>query len=147
MKQRGDVPIHNAFSTLLELCSIHLLLHPLSEIMTTLFYNTWKEFLDAKAKQEHDAALTTWVETTLQRGKTANIAMELDNLNLQSPQLGELIDTHINNKFKRVKNKLKTILVNTHKKLSNWSKQQCPCPKQVEAFFSTVYSSIKQQQN
>jgi hypothetical protein len=63
--------------------------------MTTLFYDTWKEFLDAKAKQERDAALTTWVETTLHRDETAEVAMELDHLNLQSPQLGELIDTHI----------------------------------------------------
>jgi hypothetical protein len=113
-KQTGDVPIHNAFSTLRELRSIHLLLHPLSDIMTTLFYDTWKEFLDAKAKQERDAALTTWVETTLHRDETAEVAMELDNLNLQSPQLGELIDTHIDKKFKRVENKLKTI-VNTQK--------------------------------
>jgi hypothetical protein len=50
--------------------------------MTTLFYDTWKEFLDAKAKQERDAALTAWVETTLHRDETAEVAMELDNLNL-----------------------------------------------------------------
>jgi hypothetical protein len=61
-KQTGDVPIHNVFSTLGELRSIHLLLHPLTEIMATILYDTWEEFLDAKAKQEHDAALTTWVE-------------------------------------------------------------------------------------
>jgi hypothetical protein len=70
--------------------------------MTTLFYDTWKVFLDAKAKQERGAALTTWVETTLHRDETAEVAIELDNLNLQSTQLlGELIDRHINKKFKR----------------------------------------------
>jgi hypothetical protein len=68
--------------------------------MTTLFYDTYKVFLDAKAKQERDAALTTWVETTLHRDEEA--AIELDNLNLQSTQLlGKLFDRHINKKFKR----------------------------------------------
>jgi hypothetical protein len=67
----------------------------LKTALAAIFTRSWTAYLGIKAEQERQLALQEFVETSFKKSATASVAMDVDQITLDSPALQEFITLEI----------------------------------------------------
>jgi hypothetical protein len=73
---------------------------PLRNLLEALFVQSWNAYLGVKAEQQRQLDLQEFLEVSLKTTATEVVAMELDSLTLESPELQEFVNSAIAAKTK-----------------------------------------------
>ena len=81
------------------------LIHDFTATIVCLFTTSRTRYNDTIAKRKRENELTAWAKSTLDTQETAEVAMEINDVNLTSPHLQDLIDSKVEAKLKKIEAK------------------------------------------
>lgn len=114
----GPPPPGSADSDDIEL--IGHLLRDFEQTLYNLFYTSRVTYKNAIESKKRTAELTAWAKNALDVQATEVIAMDIEEANLESPELGDLVESKIAEKLK----KLETKITNQQKMINNLKKSK-----------------------
>jgi hypothetical protein len=79
---------------------------PLKNLLHSLFVQSWNAYLAVKADQQRQLDLQEFLEASLKDSATAPVAMMLDGLTLESPELQEFVTSAIANQTKSLQSQV-----------------------------------------
>lgn len=71
------------------------------EMIKVIFFDSRCEYLNQKVTLKRQATVTAWASTALDESASMEIALDIDKVNLQSPELQDLIDSRITAKVSK----------------------------------------------
>jgi hypothetical protein len=97
------------------------LIRDFTATLYSLFYTSRTTYIDALEDKKRNAELTAWAKNALDVQATETIAMNIEEANLESPELGDLVDSKIAARLKRLDNTIKNQqkMINELKKSKN----------------------------
>ena len=70
-------------------------------MIKVIFFDSRCEYLNQKVTLKRQATVTAWASTALDESASMEIALDIDKVNLQSPELQDLIDSRITAKVSK----------------------------------------------
>ena len=92
----------------------------LTSLLKCIFFDSRVEFQSHRERNIRTAKLKTWVSTALDESATETASMDIDNVNLSSKEMAELIDERAQFKIDKIKKQFD----NKIKQMENMMKQQ-----------------------
>jgi hypothetical protein len=80
------------------------LIHDFTATFYSLFYTSRTTYTNAIEDKKQNAELAAWAKNALDTHATESIAMNIEEANLESPELGDLVDSKITARLKRLDN-------------------------------------------
>ena len=101
------------------------LIHDFTATLYSLFYTSRITYMNAIQDKKRNAELAAWARNALDTHATESIAMNIEEANLESPELGDLVDSKISARLKRLDNTIKNQqkMINELKKSKSKSKK------------------------
>jgi hypothetical protein len=88
----------------------------LKNILSALFTRSWSAYLGVKAEQQRQLELQEFVETSFKKTATIPVAMDIDQITLDSPALKEFISKEITGKTKGLQAQVSSLQNKLHAK-------------------------------
>jgi hypothetical protein len=100
------------------------LIRDFTATLHSLFYTSRMTYMNALETRKRNAELAAWAQNALDVQATETIAMNIEEANLESPELGDLVDSKISARLKRLDNTIKNQqkMINELKKSKSKSK-------------------------
>jgi hypothetical protein len=83
------------------------LIHDFTATLYSLFYTSRTVYMEALEDKKRNAELAAWAKNALDVQATEAIAMNIEEANLESPELGDLVDSKIAARLKKLDNTIK----------------------------------------
>jgi len=83
------------------------LIRDFTATLYSLFYTSRTTYMNAIETRKRNAELAAWAKNALDVQATEAIAMNIEEANLESPELGDLVDSKISARLKRLDNTIK----------------------------------------
>jgi hypothetical protein len=91
-----------------------------SSTLKTIFYLGWTTYLNQESKNYKDSKLETWAKEALTRKATEPVSTTVEDIDMNSPQLKELISKEVHkelqtqtNRIKQLQSRIKTLTATT----------------------------------
>jgi hypothetical protein len=100
------------------------LIRDFTATLHSLFYTSRTTYMNALETRKRNSELAAWAKNALDVQATEAIAMNIEEANLESPELGDLVDSKISARLKRLDNTIKNQqkMINELKKSKSKSK-------------------------
>ena len=120
----GEGPPPSGSATSDDFDLINHLLRDFKQTLYTLFYTSRVTYTQALETKKRSAELAAWAKHRLDEQATEVIAMDIEEANLESPELGDLVESKIAEKLKKLDNTVKNQLkmINALKKSNSKAK-------------------------
>jgi len=92
---------NSEFNTFEDSPTVEPILSTFITALSTLFYTGYDTYANAIATRDRDRDLLAWAESTLNASATHDTAVAMEDINLTSPELGELISSKVNEGTKK----------------------------------------------
>jgi len=93
---------------------VGFLINDFTATIVRLFTTSRTKYNDTIEQRKRENELTAWATSTLDAQETAEVAMEIDEVNLTSPQLQDLIDSKVEAKLKKIEAKIARLAKNSN---------------------------------
>ena len=100
------------------------LINDFTATIVRLFTTSRTKYNDTIAQRKRENELTAWATGTLDAQETAEVTMVIDDVNLTSPQLQDLIDLKVEAKLKKIEAKIARLAKNSNKSATAASARQ-----------------------
>ena len=121
----GEGPPPSGTATSDDFDLIDHLLRDFKQTLYTLFYTSRITYINALETKKRTAELAAWAKHRLDEQATEVIAMDIEEANLESPELGDLVESKIAEKLKKLENKI----TNQQKMINNLKSKSKPNAK------------------